>query len=45
LCFAEGYSHEEAATIMGIPVGTLKSHVLRGREEVRAMLTAWKETP
>jgi RNA polymerase sigma factor (sigma-70 family) len=44
LCFAEGYSHEEAAKIMGIPLGTLKSHVLRGREEVRAMLTAWKET-
>lgn len=38
LCFAAGYSHEEAAKIMGIPLGTLKSHVLRGREEVRAML-------
>ena len=38
LCFAEGYSHEEAAKIMGVPLGTLKSHVLRGREEVRAML-------
>jgi RNA polymerase sigma factor (sigma-70 family) len=45
LCFAEGYSHEEAARIMNIPLGTLKSHVLRGREEVRTMLTAWKETP
>ena len=43
LCFAEGYSHEEAAKIMSIPLGTLKSHVLRGREEVRAMLTSWKE--
>jgi RNA polymerase sigma-70 factor (ECF subfamily) len=40
LCFSEGYSHEEAAKIMNIPLGTLKSHVLRGREEVRAMLTA-----
>jgi RNA polymerase sigma factor (sigma-70 family) len=38
LCFAGGYSHEEAAKIMGIPLGTLKSHVLRGREDVRAML-------
>lgn len=39
LCFAEGYSHEEAAKIMNIPLGTLKSHVLRGREEVRTMLS------
>jgi RNA polymerase sigma-70 factor (ECF subfamily) len=42
LCFAEGYSHEEAARIMDIPLGTLKSHVLRGREEIQAMLSAWK---
>jgi RNA polymerase sigma-70 factor (ECF subfamily) len=39
LCFAEGYSHEEAAKIMKIPLGTLKSHVLRGREEVRTLLS------
>jgi RNA polymerase sigma-70 factor (ECF subfamily) len=39
LCFSEGYSHEEAATILNIPLGTLKSHVARGREEVRAMLS------
>ncbi|MGD0864189.1 MAG: sigma-70 family RNA polymerase sigma factor [Rhizomicrobium sp.] len=43
LCFAQGYSHEEAAAIMGVPLGTLKSHVLRGREEVRTMLSAWKD--
>jgi RNA polymerase sigma factor (sigma-70 family) len=42
LCFAQGYSHEEAAKIMNIPLGTLKSHVLRGREEVQAMLTGWR---
>ena len=40
LCFAQGYSHEEAAGIMRIPLGTLKSHVARGREEVRTMLGA-----
>jgi RNA polymerase sigma-70 factor (ECF subfamily) len=40
LCFSQGYSHEEAAKIIGVPLGTLKSHVLRGREEVRAMLSA-----
>ncbi len=44
LCFAQGYSHEDAAKIMGIPLGTLKSHVARGREEVRTMLTARKDS-
>lgn len=31
LCFAQGYSHGEAAGIMGIPLGTLKSLVARAR--------------
>jgi RNA polymerase sigma factor (sigma-70 family) len=32
LCFAEGYSHTEAAKIMGVPLGTLKSLVARARQ-------------
>ena len=31
LCFAEGYSHGEAADIMCVPLGTLKSLVARAR--------------
>jgi RNA polymerase sigma factor (sigma-70 family) len=31
LCFAEGYSHNEAAMIMEVPLGTLKSLVARAR--------------
>ena len=31
LCFAEGYSHGEAAAIMEVPLGTLKSLVSRAR--------------
>ena len=31
LCFAEGYRHGEAATIMDLPLGTLKSLVARAR--------------
>lgn len=31
LCFAEGYSHGEAAAIMAVPLGTLKSLVARAR--------------
>jgi RNA polymerase sigma factor (sigma-70 family) len=38
MCFALGYSHEEAAAILDMPVGTLKSHIARGRERVRQLL-------
>jgi RNA polymerase sigma-70 factor (ECF subfamily) len=42
LCFALGLTNEEAATRLSMPVGTLKSHVLRGREKLKAMLHMWK---
>ena len=38
LCFALGFTNEEAAAAMNIPLGTLKSHVNRGREKITAML-------
>lgn len=31
LCLADGWSHAEAATALGLPLGTVKSHVARGR--------------
>lgn len=37
-CFALGYSHEEAAEILAMPVGTVKSHIARGRERLRKLL-------
>ena len=41
LCFALGLSHEEAAVSLGLPLGTLKSHVARGREKLKILLAAW----
>ena len=38
LCFGHGWSHGEAAAIMGIPLGTLKSLVLRGRAKAQKMI-------
>ena len=35
LCLICGFSHAEAAQILGTPLGTVKSHVLRGRERLR----------
>jgi RNA polymerase sigma-70 factor (ECF subfamily) len=37
LCFGHGWSHGEAAAIMGLPLGTLKSLVLRGRAKAQKM--------
>jgi len=42
MCFALGFSHEEAAAAMKVPLGTLKSHVNRGREKLAAMLGVWR---
>lgn len=41
LCFAEGFSHGEVAQIMGLPIGTVKTHVLRGKQTLSRLLTAW----
>ena len=35
LCLVCGFSHAEAAEILGTALGTVKSHVLRGRERLR----------
>ena len=34
LCLICGFSHAEAAAILGAPLGTVKSHVMRGRERL-----------
>lgn len=34
LCLGEGFSHSEAAAILKLPIGTVKSHVARGRERL-----------
>lgn len=38
LCLGNGHSHAEAAEMLGIPLGTVKSYVLRGREKLRGIL-------
>ena len=40
-CFQLDLSHEEAAEVLGVPVGTLKSHVARGKDRLREALAAW----
>lgn len=38
LCLGEGWSHGEAAAILGLPLGTLKSIVARARARLAAIL-------
>lgn len=38
LCLAHDFSHTEASAALQIPLGTVKSHVTRGRERLREAL-------
>jgi RNA polymerase sigma-70 factor (ECF subfamily) len=41
LCCQNGLSHDEAARVLDIPLGTVKTNVLRGREKLKRILAAW----
>jgi RNA polymerase sigma-70 factor (ECF subfamily) len=41
-CFQLDLSHAEAAEVLGWPLGTLKSHVARGKARLRERLAAWQ---
>ena len=43
-CYYQDLSHEEAAYVLGCPLGTLKTNVLRGRQKLRVLLAAWRPT-
>ena len=40
-CYHNDLSHEEAAYVLGIPVGTVKTHVLRGKQKLKAAMASW----
>lgn len=44
-CYAQALSHSEAASVLQMPLGTLKTHLLRAKEKLRTHLSSWKTTP
>jgi len=39
-CYHNDLSHEEAAYVLGWPVGTVKTHILRGKQKLKAAPSA-----
>ena len=37
-CYYNDLSHDEAAYVLGVPLGTLKTHILRAKEKLRGVL-------
>ena len=40
-CYYNDLSHEEAAYVLGIPLGTVKTNILKAKEKMRAKLGAY----
>lgn len=41
-CTWLGLSHDEAAYVLAMPLGTVKSHMVRGKAKLRALLAEWQ---
>lgn len=41
-CVQLGLSHEEAAYVLAMPLGTVKTHATRGKAKLKARLAVWR---
>lgn len=42
-CVQLGLSHEEAAYVLSMPLGTVKTHATRGKAKLKVLLAAWRQ--
>ncbi len=42
LVLGDGCTHDETADALDLPLGTVKTHLLRGREKLRTLLAEWE---
>ncbi len=45
LSYQEGMSHTEIAELMDLPLGTVKSHILRGTKRLQQILSDYRDKP
>ena len=43
-CYYHDLSHDEAAYVLGIPIGTVKTHILKAKEKMRTALADYQLT-
>jgi RNA polymerase sigma-70 factor (ECF subfamily) len=44
-CMQLGLSHEETAYVLAMPLGTVKTHAMRGKAKLKIWLAAWRQAP
>jgi RNA polymerase sigma factor (sigma-70 family) len=44
LCYQQGLSHSEIADVLHWPLGTVKTHLNRGKDKLRPLLASWNPT-
>lgn len=41
-CYYNDLSHDEAAQVLSMPLGTVKTHVLKAKEKMKSQMVAWQ---